>query len=204
MGHLVALYLLTLWIARLRNTVPSKQLKQLGLNLAHLSQWVTEALKCERAVSQVAEKYQGFDDFLYVGRNLNYPIAMEGALKLKEISYVHAEGYPAGELKHGPIALIDEKMPVVAVVTKSRVYDKMASNIEEAKSRGARVIAVATKGDALVKEKAEQVIYVPDVPEDFGPMVNVVPLQILAYKIAVLRGCDVDKPRNLAKSVTVE
>ncbi len=204
MGQLVALYTLALWVARLKKTLPPKELRTLGKNLAHLSQWVTEALRCERSVSVIAEKFQHAEDFLYVGRNLNYPIAMEGALKLKEISYVHAEGYPAGELKHGPIALIDEKMPLVAVVTKSFVYEKMVSNIEEAKSRGAKVIAIATKGDTVVKEKADQTIYVPDVPEDLVPMVSVIPLQILAYKIAVLRGCDVDKPRNLAKSVTVE
>lgn len=204
MGQLVALYLLALWVARLKNALPPKQRKELGKNLAHLSQWVTAALKTERAASAVAEKYHKFEDFLYIGRNLNYPIAMEGALKLKEISYIHAEGYPAGELKHGPIALIDKSMPVVALATQSAVYEKMVSNIEETKSRGGQVIAIMTKGDSTVKEKADSTIYVPEVPEDFGPMVAVVPLQLLAYKIAVLRGCDVDKPRNLAKSVTVE
>jgi len=176
----------------------------MGKNLVHLSQWITETLECEKSVSAVAKKYFRVTDFLYLGRNLNYPVALEGALKLKEISYIHAEGYPAGEMKHGPIALIDEKLPVVAIVTKSAMYDKMVSNIEEAKSRGAHVIAIATKGDLVVKEKAHEVIYVPDVPEELTPLINVIPLQILAYEIAVNLGCDVDQPRNLAKSVTVE
>jgi glucosamine--fructose-6-phosphate aminotransferase (isomerizing) len=139
-----------------------------------------------------------------VGRNLSYPIALEGALKLKEISYIHAEGYPAGELKHGPIALIDRQMPVVAVAPEAAVYEKIQSNIEEAKSRGADVIAIATRGNKDIKTKARHVIYVPSVPEDLTPFVTVIPMQMLAYDIAVLLGRDVDQPRNLAKSVTVE
>jgi glutamine---fructose-6-phosphate transaminase (isomerizing) len=139
MGQLVALNLLTIYLSRLRKTVPPKQLKIMGQNLAHLSQWVTETLKCEKQVAAIAKKYFKRDDFLYLGRNLNYPVGLEGALKLKEISYIHAEGYPAGELKHGPIALIDENMPLVAIATESKVYEKMVSNIEEAKSRGANM-----------------------------------------------------------------
>ena len=203
-GQLLAMHLLMLDLARTRKSLPEKKLAAMGQDLQHLSRWVTETLKCEAAVTEIAKKYFRRKDFLFLGRNLNYPIALEGALKLKEISYIHAEGYPAGEMKHGPIALIDENMPIVAIATKSSVYDKMVSNIEEAKSRGASVIAIATEGDTMVKEKADEVIYVPDVPEDLAPIITVVPLQILAYQIAVFLGCDVDQPRNLAKSVTVE
>ncbi len=204
MGQLVALHLMALYLAQVKKAMPPERLIALGKDLAHLSQWITASLECEEAVTEVAKKFFRRKNFLYLGRNVNYPIAMEGALKLKEISYIHAEGYPAGEMKHGPIALIDENMPIVAISTRSRVYDKMISNIEEVKSRGGEVIAIATEGDAHVKDQATHVIYVPDVPEDLTPLVNVVPLQILAYKIAVLLGCDVDQPRNLAKSVTVE
>ena len=203
-GQLVALNLLVLFMSQIKRTMNSKQIKEMADNLAHLSQWVTETLKCEKSISTIAKAYHKRSHFLYLGRNVNYPIALEGALKLKEISYIHAEGYPAGEMKHGPIALIDENMPVVAIVTKSKVYEKMLSNVEEARSRGANVIAVATEGDKNIKKKAAHVIYVPNVPEEFSPVINVIPLQILAYQISVLRGCDVDQPRNLAKSVTVE
>jgi len=144
------------------------------------------------------------DDFLYLARGINYPIALEGALKLKEISYIHAEGYPAGEMKHGPIALIDETMPVVAICPRDGVRDKMLSNIEQVKARGGRVIAVATEGDIEVAEKADDVIWIPETSPQLTPILAVIPLQLLAYHIAVLRGCDVDQPRNLAKSVTVE
>ncbi|MFN0117699.1 MAG: glutamine--fructose-6-phosphate transaminase (isomerizing) [Elusimicrobiota bacterium] len=204
MGQLVALHLLALYFANLKKVMPASEIKEKEKNLTHLSQWITETLECEEAVAKIAKKYFRRKDFLYLGRHLNYPIALEGALKLKEISYIHAEGYPAGEMKHGPIALIDENLPVVAIATKSSVYDKMVSNIEEAKSRGAEVISIVTKGDKLIDSKASDVIYVPDVPEDLSPLVNVVPLQILAYYIAGYLGCDVDQPRNLAKSVTVE
>ncbi|MBV9080625.1 MAG: glutamine--fructose-6-phosphate transaminase (isomerizing) [Elusimicrobia bacterium] len=203
-GQVLAMQLLMLDLARQRKTVSEETLRQMGRDLQHLPRWITETLKCEAKVTEVAKKFFRHTDFLYLGRNINYPIALEGALKLKEISYIHAEGYPAGEMKHGPIALIDENMPIVAIATKSSVYEKMVSNIEEAKSRGAKVIAIATEGDKEVAEKASDVIYVPDVPEDLSPIINVVPLQILAYEIAVLLGCDVDQPRNLAKSVTVE
>jgi len=203
-GQLVAMHLLALNLARAKKTLSAAELRAKGQDLAHLSQWVTKVLLCEPAVIEIAKKFSRHTDFLFLGRNLNYPVALEGSLKLKEISYIHAEGYPAGEMKHGPIALIDEKMPVVAIATKSAVYDKMVSNIEEAASRGAQVIAIATEGDTMVKEKAAEVIYVPDVPEDLTPIINVIPLQILAYHIAVFLGCDVDQPRNLAKSVTVE
>ena len=141
---------------------------------------------------------------LFLGRGVGYPTAMEGALKLKEISYIHAEGYPAGELKHGPIALLDSSMPVLAVVTESKTYEKMVSNIQEVKARGARVVAIASDGDDEIKEYVDEVIYVPRVPEMISPFVNVIPMQLFSYYAAVSRGCDVDQPRNLAKSVTVE
>jgi glucosamine--fructose-6-phosphate aminotransferase (isomerizing) len=143
-------------------------------------------------------------DFLYLGRGKNYPIALEGALKLKEISYIHAEGYPAGEMKHGPIALIDEEMPVVVLVPKNSAYDKTLSNMEEVIARGGRVIAICTHGDSDVKSKAEAILELPTLGEDLDPILLSVPLQLLAYHIAVLKGTDVDQPRNLAKSVTVE
>jgi len=154
--------------------------------------------------ARIAEAYHEQSNWLYLGRGLQYPIALEGALKLKEISYIHAEGLPAAEMKHGPIALISPRMPVVVIAPRGHWYEKIISNIEEVRSRGGHVIAVATEGDRHIDKLAEHVLYVPDVPEVFQPLVTVVPLQLLAYHAAVLRGCDVDKPRNLAKSVTVE
>jgi glucosamine--fructose-6-phosphate aminotransferase (isomerizing) len=153
---------------------------------------------------ELAIQFHKASNFLFIGRGINYPIAMEGALKLKEISYIHAEGYPAGEMKHGPIALIDDVMPVVAIVTADGLYSKMFSQIEQAKARGGVVIALATEGDEQVANIADHVIYVPETPPLLAPAINVIPLQLLSYHIAVRRGCDVDQPRNLAKSVTVE
>jgi glucosamine--fructose-6-phosphate aminotransferase (isomerizing) len=152
----------------------------------------------------VAERYMDRDNWLFLGRGYNYPVALEGALKLKEISYIHAEGMPAAEMKHGPIALIDDGMPAVFIATRNSQYRKVLSNIEEVKSRGARVIAVATEGDDEIQSLADDVFYVPDAPEPLQPLLTIVPLQLLAYHMALLRGHDVDKPRNLAKSVTVE
>jgi glucosamine--fructose-6-phosphate aminotransferase (isomerizing) len=152
----------------------------------------------------VAERYMDRDNWLFLGRGYNYPVALEGALKLKEISYIHAEGMPAAEMKHGPIALIDDGMPAVFIATRNSQYRKVLSNIEEVKSRGARVIAVATEGDEEIQSLADDVFYVPDAPEPLQPLLTIVPLQLLAYHMALLRGHDVDKPRNLAKSVTVE
>jgi glucosamine--fructose-6-phosphate aminotransferase (isomerizing) len=188
----------------LRGTLPRPDVEKIMQNLLHLPHWVGEALKCEPATVALAKKYFHSRNFLFLGRNLNYPIALEGALKLKEISYIHAEGYPSGELKHGPIALIDEDMPVIAVATQGRVYDKILTNLEEVAARGGRVIAVATQGDARISALTPDVLWMPEMPESMAPAVNVVPLQLLSYHIAVLRGCDVDQPRNLAKSVTVE
>lgn len=152
----------------------------------------------------IADRYHQFGSFLYLGRNINFPTALEGALKLKEISYIPAEGYAAGEMKHGPIALIDEYRAVVCIATSSKVYDKMISNIHEIAARRGKIVAIASQGDKEIKQYVKEVIFVPAIEDLFSPLLNVIALQILAYYIAVRRGCDVDQPRNLAKSVTVE
>ena len=165
---------------------------------------VQQALSCDTQVRDVAMKYQHATNFLYLGRQYNFPTALEGALKLKEISYVHAEGYPAAEMKHGPIALVDKATPSVFIIPRGTTYDKVILNMEEVKARGGPIIAVASHDDPQLDRIADDVIRVPQVPEFLQPVVTVIPLQLLSYSIAVLRGCDVDKPRNLAKSVTVE
>ena len=165
---------------------------------------ISKTLKCHDKVREVADKYYGFNNFLYLGRLYNFPVALEGALKLKEISYIHAEGYPAAEMKHGPIALVDEQTPSVFVVPRGGIYPKVVSNMEEIKARKGPIIAIACEGDTDIASVADDVIYVPDVEEYLQPLVCAIPLQLLAYHIALLRGCNVDRPRNLAKSVTVE
>jgi glucosamine--fructose-6-phosphate aminotransferase (isomerizing) len=165
---------------------------------------IRRALALDGQIRGLAERYHDRADVLFIGRHTGYPVALEGALKLKEISYVHAEGYPAGELKHGPIALVEPGVPVVAVATECHVYPKMLSNIQEVRARGAAVLAVATEGDERIGDLAEDVLFVPRTPELLAPVVVVVPLQLFAYHVAKLRGADVDQPRNLAKSVTVE
>jgi glucosamine--fructose-6-phosphate aminotransferase (isomerizing) len=196
--------LLSLYLAQLRGTLSTDTRIQAIQDIARLPDWVGQALEQHDAILEVAHQLYKADNFLYIGRGINYPIALEGALKLKEISYIHAEGYPAGEMKHGPIALIDEQLPVLAIVLKDALYEKMISQIEQAKARGGIVIAIATDGDTVIAEKADHVITIPHTPELLSPIVSVIPLQLLAYHIAVLRGADVDQPRNLAKSVTVE
>ena len=205
---LVDLYLLGLYLGQARATIsPDRMNENLDALLA-LPKLAGEVLDAGRSQSQQYEELSGLffkrENFLYLGRGINYPIALEGALKLKEISYIHAEGYPAGEMKHGPIALIDEKMPVVTIAVKDGVYDKMISQIEQVKARNGTVIAVATEGDEFIRSKADHVIYVPETSPLLTPVLTVLPLQLLAYHIAVRRGADVDQPRNLAKSVTVE
>ena len=165
---------------------------------------IRATLQCHDAVRRIAEKYYQVNNALYLGRQYLYPVALEGALKLKEISYIHAEGYPAAEMKHGPIALVDENTPSVFLVQRGGVYDKVMSNLEEIKARGGPIIAIACEDDVQVAEKADDVIHVPHVPEYLQPLVTAIPLQLLAYHMALYRGCDIDKPRNLAKSVTVE
>ena len=197
-------YLLAVYLGQLRGTLTDQQQKQYVRDIERLPELVSQTLNCDPEVRTLAEKLYQYRDFLYLGRGINYPIALEGALKLKEISYIHAEGYPAGEMKHGPIALIDQNMPVLAIALKDPLYDKMISQIEQAKARGGIVIALATAGDRFIASKADYVIYVPETPALLSPVTAVLPLQLLAYHIAVLRGADVDQPRNLAKSVTVE
>jgi glucosamine--fructose-6-phosphate aminotransferase (isomerizing) len=203
-GQVVVLYLLALYGALVRGSMTREQAQTVMTELLHLPRLITETLRQESHIAAIAKKYAKCRDFLFLGRHFNYPIALEGALKLKEISYIHAEGYAAGEMKHGPIALIDENMPVVAIATKSAVYEKVATNVEEVKARGGALIALVTQGDDRIATQTEDVIVMPAMAEFLTPCVNAVPLQLLAYHIAVLRGCDVDQPRNLAKSVTVE
>jgi len=207
-SQLVALYLLGLRLGQVRGTLSAEASKPHIEGLLQLPQLLEQTLKIAPAVEDVAATFQTRTDFLYLGRGINYPIALEGALKLKEISYIHAEGYPAGEMKHGPIALIDERMPVVALAPNDLVFEKMVGNMQEVKARGGSVIALATRGDhklaSLLDSKRDIVLEVPPAPELLTPIVMVLPLQLLAYDIAVRRGCDVDQPRNLAKSVTVE
>ncbi|HLD06617.1 MAG TPA: glutamine--fructose-6-phosphate transaminase (isomerizing) [Candidatus Nanoarchaeia archaeon] len=203
-GQLAALFLLAFFLAQLRH-------RQVPRSLMRGLQGIPRAIKGMLAdpsfvqgIQQIAEKFHAYRNAYYLGRGVNFPVALEGALKLKEISYVHAEGYPAAEMKHGPIALIDENMPVIFIANKNGAYEKMLSNIEEVRSRKGKVIVIATAGDKLMSQKADHVIHVPDVEHDLTPLVNAIPLQLLAYFIADLRGCDIDQPRNLAKSVTVE
>jgi glucosamine--fructose-6-phosphate aminotransferase (isomerizing) len=202
--QMVALHLLALYLAQVRGTMYPAEIAEYVDLLRALPGQVEEALKLEASIRDLAPRYRDARDFLFIGRHTGYPAALEGALKLKEISYIHAEGFPAAELKHGPIALIEEGVPVVAVATDCHVYPKMLSNIQEVKARGAEVIAVATEGDDRIADLADHVLFVPRTHELLSPVVVTVPLQLLAYHIAKLRGCDVDQPRNLAKSVTVE
>jgi glucosamine--fructose-6-phosphate aminotransferase (isomerizing) len=205
---LVALHLLALHLAQARGTLSADQRKAHIAELLQLPQQIEHVLRCAPQIEDIASRFQSRADFLYLGRGINYPIALEGALKLKEISYIHAEGYPAGEMKHGPIALIDEQMPVVAIAPHDHVFEKMQGNIQEAKARGGAVIAITTAGDdtlwRLLDRTTDSIIAVPSMSPLLAPIVITVPLQLLAYHIAVRRGCDVDQPRNLAKSVTVE
>jgi glucosamine--fructose-6-phosphate aminotransferase (isomerizing) len=202
--QLVALYLIALFLARRLERMNRAEARRRLKDLLKLPTWVQETLDLDHDIRELARRYMTAQNFLYLGRGLHYPIALEGALKLKEISYIHAEGYAAGEMKHGPIALIDEKMPVVVLATRSPVLEKVQGNIEEVAARGGRIIALTEADNYQVRERVESVILIPPVPLDLSPIVLVTPLQLLAYHVAVCRGCDVDKPRNLAKSVTVE
>jgi glucosamine--fructose-6-phosphate aminotransferase (isomerizing) len=202
--QMVSQYLVALYLAQVRGTMFPEEIAEVMAELDLLPAKVQRAIGLDRQVLALAERYRDARDVLFIGRHTGYPAALEGALKLKELSYVHAEGHPAGELKHGPIALIEDGVPVVAVATRCHVYPKMLSNIQEVRARGARVIAVATEGDTEIATLADHVLEVPVTPELMSPVVVTVPLQLLAYHVARLRGCDVDQPRNLAKSVTVE
>lgn len=205
-NQLVCLNLLTLYIGRIIESIDDSAAKKLINNLLELPQIVRGELKKdnEKKIKEIAKEYFTCKNALYLGRGINYPIALEGALKLKEISYIHAEGYPAAEMKHGPIALIDEGLPVVVIANSDLNYEKVLSNIHEAKARGARIIALATRGDEEIEKLCNHVIFVPSICTNLTPFVNVIPMQLLAYYIADLKNCPIDQPRNLAKSVTVE
>ncbi len=203
-AQITVLLMMALIIAKRKGTVTDSAYRQLLIEIEKLPSKVEEALEEDDKIKYIASVFKDAKNFLYLGRGYNFPVALEGALKLKEISYIHAEGYPAAEMKHGPIALIDKEMPVVFIATKDSTYDKIISNIQEVRARKGRVIAIVTKGDTQIQEMAEFVIEVPATEEVLVPIVAVVPLQLLAYHIAVMRGCNVDQPRNLAKSVTVE
>jgi glucosamine--fructose-6-phosphate aminotransferase (isomerizing) len=202
-NQVAVLAMLALYFGRMRH-LSNLQGTRMVRELHAIPDGIRRALDCQEQVRAIAEKYAHVKNILYLGRQYLFPVALEGALKLKEISYIHAEGYPAAEMKHGPIALVDEETPSVFLVSRGGVYDKVRSNLEEIKARGGPVIAVTTEGDAETAARADDVIFVPEVSEHLQPLVSVIPLQLLAYHIALLRGCDVDKPRNLAKSVTVE
>jgi glucosamine--fructose-6-phosphate aminotransferase (isomerizing) len=210
-GQLTALYIFAMYLAQVRGSMSAEQARTAMQELTRIPAKLETILTHDEGCDDLAKRYQKVHDFLFLGRGIHYPIALEGALKLKEISYIHAEGYPAGEMKHGPNALIDENLPVVVIATRDvnnpgsvLRYEKTISNLKEVKARSGVVIALATEGDEEIKEAADYVLYVPAAPEELTPILEIVPLQLLAYHIAVRRGCDVDQPRNLAKSVTVE
>lgn len=203
-AQVTVLTLMALSIAQKRGTITQSRMRDVLTELESIPSKIEKVLQLNDYIKTIAEQYKDARNFLYLGRGYNFPVALEGALKLKEISYIHAEGYPAAEMKHGPIALIDEEMPVVVVATKDSIYEKVISNIQEVKARKGKVIAVVTEGDDKVKGMADYVIEIPEVEESLAPLVTTIPLQLLSYHIAVMRGCNVDQPRNLAKSVTVE
>ena len=210
-AQLTALYIFAMYLAQVRDVMKPAEARESMLELTRIPAKLETILTHDEACDDLSKRYQKVHDFLFLGRGIHYPIALEGALKLKEISYIHAEGYPAGEMKHGPNALIDENLPVVVIATRDvnnpdavLRYEKTISNLKEVKARSGVVIALATEGDEEIKESADHVLYIPAAPEELSPILEIVPLQLLAYHIAVRRGCDVDQPRNLAKSVTVE
>ena len=202
-SQVTVLFLIMLLIAR-KKTMSVVSGQQLLEDLSEIPEKVRTIIAQSHIIEEIADKYKEKRNFLYLGRGINFPVALEGALKLKEISYIHAEGYPAAEMKHGPIALIDEDMPVVFIATKDQIYDKVISNIEEVRARKGKIIAVANYGDEKIGKLADHTIYIPETNQALIPILAVIPLQLLAYYMAVKRGCDVDQPRNLAKSVTVE
>ena len=203
-AQVTVLTLMALHMAKVRGTLTESRYRQLLYELETIPTKIEEVLKLNDQLYKIATKYKDCRNALYLGRGVSFPVALEGALKLKEISYIHAEGYPAAEMKHGPIALIDEEMPVFVIATKGANYEKVVSNIQEVKARKGKITAVVTFGDKEVKAMADDLIEIPETDEFLVPLISVIPLQLLSYHIAVLRGCNVDQPRNLAKSVTVE
>jgi len=202
--QVVALYLIALKLGHVAGRLTPDEMGKHLADLRRLPRLVDETLALDEPVRAIAQQYHHASDFLFLGRGIMFPMALEGALKLKEISYIHAEGYAAGEMKHGPIALIDEDMPVVVIANRSPVYDKVISNLEEVRAREGQVIAIASEGDDAISRSADAVIRVPDLGDYLTAVIVAIPLQLLAYHVAVLKGTDVDQPRNLAKSVTVE
>lgn len=202
--QITVLILMALMLAKAKGKLSKSEIHNYLSELEAIPDKIERALKLDKQIMHISSVFKDFPNFLYLGRGYNFPVALEGALKLKEISYIHAEGYPAAEMKHGPIALIDEQMPVVVIATKKGHYDKIVSNIQEIKSRKGNIIAIVTEGDVTIKEIADHVIEVPETHESFTPLIATIPLQLMSYHIAVMRGCNVDQPRNLAKSVTVE
>jgi glucosamine--fructose-6-phosphate aminotransferase (isomerizing) len=203
-AQVVVLTLMALQVAKEKGTLPESKFRQLLYELESVPSKIEDVLKQNDLIKHISDIYKDAENALYLGRGFTFPVALEGALKLKEISYIHAEGYPAAEMKHGPIALIDEAMPVFVIATKGPNYEKVVSNIQEVKARKGKIIAVVTSGDKDVKGMADHVIEIPETDESLVPLIAVVPLQLLSYHVAVMRGCNVDQPRNLAKSVTVE
>jgi glucosamine--fructose-6-phosphate aminotransferase (isomerizing) len=203
-AQVTVLTLISLLLAKKKATISKNYYRQLLIELESIPKKVESMISMNEYIEDLSKKFVNASNFLYLGRGYNFPVALEGALKLKEISYIHAEGYPAAEMKHGPIALIDEDMPIVVIATKKGHYEKVVSNIQEVKARNGVVIAIVSQGDVTVKEIADYVIEVPEVAEPLVPILANIPLQLLSYHIAVMRGCNVDQPRNLAKSVTVE
>jgi glucosamine--fructose-6-phosphate aminotransferase (isomerizing) len=203
-AQVAVLTLFGLLLAHKKGTIPKSQFQKILVELDAIPSKVERILKQNDKIREIATIYKDVRNSLYLGRGYNFPVALEGALKLKEISYIHAEGYPAAEMKHGPIALIDESMPVVFIATRRGIYDKVLSNIEEVKARKGRIIAIVTEGDESVRGLADDCIEIPDTEEMLVPLLATIPLQLLSYHIAVMRNCNVDQPRNLAKSVTVE
>ncbi|MDX5422567.1 MAG: glutamine--fructose-6-phosphate transaminase (isomerizing) [Hymenobacteraceae bacterium] len=203
-AQVTVLTLIAMILGSKRGTLETTKLRQLMVELESIPSKVEQALQLDKQIVEISETFKDATNFLYLGRGYNFPVALEGALKLKEISYIHAEGYPAAEMKHGPIALIDEQMPVVVIATKDSSYEKIVSNVQEVKARKGKVIAVVTEGDTTIPAMADYVIEIPETSEHLMPLLSVIPLQLLSYHIAVMRGCNVDQPRNLAKSVTVE
>ena len=203
-GQVSLLTMMALSLAHKRGTISNSYFRQLVSELANIPAKIQRVLEKDEQIRYIAAEMKDHTNALYLGRGYNFPVALEGALKLKEISYIHAEGYPAAEMKHGPIALIDENMPVIVITTNRSAYDKIVSNIQEVKARKGFVIAIVNEGDTVIRQMADHVIEIPDTEEPFTPLLSVIPLQLLSYHIALMRGCNVDQPRNLAKSVTVE
>jgi glucosamine--fructose-6-phosphate aminotransferase (isomerizing) len=203
-GQLAVLTMMALKIAKAKGTIDGNRFQHLLEELHAIPEKVAEILEDTSKIQEIAARYQHATDFLYLGRGYNFPVALEGALKLKEISYIHAEGYPAAEMKHGPIALVDENLPVVIVATRDRFYEKIVSNVQEIKARKGKIIGVVSEGDTVIPSMADDIMFVPDADEVVGPLLSVIPLQLLSYYVGTNKGIDVDKPRNLAKSVTVE